>query len=592
MRLFPDGPHEELLDKVDIVAVTTESMFSHPNPLNPTDRFTVLEATHGDLGELGYVRGKSPFRTAFLDAYTHTRTARKEALGAIMDRGSPSECVKDPAHIQKTLQDRHGPRYGRPSDRFGPPTALFSEPLALLKYRLDHLESLTPDPVTLDHAFNLVAISTGFFGGEKDREGALKPTLEALLPGRSDWQLKTVGNSAIPDAAWLEGPFTYLIFELKNEQGLGGDPFLQGLLTYGKVTARPTVCSLSLLYPTCPPLNRIIQYNSVRQLSNLPVILLTIAGNVLILSTAIFTNEMYADELLSIKLHFGPHGSDKVFHVARAFMAIQESMKQLRELYRNLQDAPRSPPPLTVAMWPRPTGNPPESTEQLPKLEFYAKVERASGKPLPCIDEENENHAMYLARMQIKTSTQTGASIHAEESTQAEAPIQTVFVKFAIKYNADAHRLLADRVPPLAPVLHFCAPIVGDMYMIVTEYIPGRSINLYSSTDGHLGLPQAVKRDASHALTLLHEKNWVFGDLRPPNILYLPDSDGGRVLLVDFDGVGVDGEGRYSACLNPAAGLCASVKRGGIMKKEHDWENLEQLLEWLRLKFSKSLCKT
>ena len=123
------------------------------------------------------------------------------------------------------------------------------------------------------------------------------------------------------------------------------------------------------------------------------------------------------------------------------------------------------------------------------------------------------------------------------------------------------------------------------MYMIVMEYIPksaGQSIHSYSFTNYPPGLPQAVEQDVSKALRLLHERNWVFGDLRAPNMLYLPGSDGGRVLLVDFDGVGVDGEGRYSACLNPAAGFCAGVQRGGVMRKEHDLENLEELLKRLR----------
>ena len=257
-----------------------------------------------------------------------------------MTRDSPSECIKSFANIQTTLNDHHAPRYGRPPHRFGPPTAIFSEPLALLKYRLDHLESLTPDPLVLGSSFDLISTSASTFGNEGRREEGLKPTLQALLPGMGSWQHKTVGGSSIPDAAWLEGSFTYLIFELKDEVGLGGDPFLQGLLVYGKVTAQKTVCSPSFLHLTRPPLNHIMQYDPVRQRSNLPVILVTIAGNTLSVSTAVFTNEIYADKLFSTELHFGPHGSDNVFRVARVFMAIQKAVVQLRELYRHLPNAP------------------------------------------------------------------------------------------------------------------------------------------------------------------------------------------------------------------------------------------------------------
>ena len=296
------------------------------------------------------------------------------------------------------------------------------------------------------------------------------------------------------------------------------------------------------------------------------------------MSTAIFTNELYADELLSITLRLGPHGSDNVFRVARVFMAINNSMGKLRDLYNKLLRIPPPPQPQTVALWPDPTADP---TKSIPTLEFFAKVDRANGKPLPRIDEDNERHAMYLARMRINTST------------QAEATTQNVFVKFAVKYHEAAHRLLADQNPPLAPALHFCARVVGDMYMVVMEYIPqsvGRSVDPHVSGPAlPQNLPQVVRQDVSKALGLLHGENWVFGDLREPNLIYLPDSDsdGGRVLFVDFDAVGPDGEARYSACLNPKAGFCASVQRGQIMKKEHDWENLEVLLGRLvdKLKF-------
>ena len=118
--------------------------------------------------------------------------------------------------------------------------------------------------------------------------------------------------------------------------------------------------------------------------------------------------------------------------------------------------------------------------------------------------------------------------------------------------------------------------------MNVMECIPysrGRSIDPSSSCLTLLqNLPQNVERDVSKALELLRGQNLVFGDLREPNPLYLSVSDGGRVLLIDFDRVGLDGKSRYSACLNLEAGYCSAVERGQIMKKEHDYGNFEELL--------------
>ena len=156
---------------------------------------------------------------------------------------SPSECVKSPTGVEEALNGPHGPRLGRPSHRFGPPTALFSEPLALLKYELDHLELYTPDTDTLNLAFLLITTSSGFFADENARGGPLRSLLNVLLPDDIEWQELTVEETARPYGVWFEGDFPCLIFELKNEQGLGGDPVLQSSMSYGKVITQKLVCS-------------------------------------------------------------------------------------------------------------------------------------------------------------------------------------------------------------------------------------------------------------------------------------------------------------------------------------------------------------
>jgi len=244
-------------------------------------------------------------------------------------------------------------------------------------------------------------------------------------------------------------------------------------------------------------------------------------------------------------------------------MAINESTRRLRQLYRNLLGARNPSSQQAEALWPNPILDPPESTGRLPKLEFFSKVNRDDGAELSFIDSENERHGMYLARMQTGT------------------PDQVVLVKFAAKYNQEAHRLLAGQNPPLAPALYFCRRVVGGMYMVIMEYIAkprGWPIDSISSTRDLLPppVPEVVRRDVTKALGLLHKENFVFGDLREANLLYLPE-DGGRVLLIDFDGVGLDGVGRYSACLNPEAEL--GVNRWQIMEKEHDNRNFERLME-------------
>jgi len=60
-------------------------------------------------------------------------------------------------------------------------------------------------------------------------------------------------------------------------------------------------------------------------------------------------------------------------------------------------------------------------------------------------------------------------------------------------------------------------------------------------------LPSAVCRDVEKALTWLHAKDIVFGDLRGPNILYDRSED--CAILIDFDWAGKKHD-RYSASLD------------------------------------------
>ena len=120
-----------------------------------------------------------------------------------------------------------------------------------MEYKLGHLESFTPNLETLNRAFEFITSSTDFFSDEDKREVALKLILGGILQGTNKWQRPTPGKTAQPDAIWLEEPFAYLILELKNEPGLAGDPFLQTLISYGKLLVQDEVFFGP--HPTTPP---------------------------------------------------------------------------------------------------------------------------------------------------------------------------------------------------------------------------------------------------------------------------------------------------------------------------------------------------
>lgn len=122
----------------------------------------------------------------------------------------------------------------------------------------------------------------------------------------------------------------------------------------------------------------------------------------------------------------------------------------------------------------------------------------------------------------------------------------------------------------MAPKLHYAddGPSLDDGWqMIVMEYVLGKSRALSEITKRHYDVIAA-------AITLLHEKGLVFGDLRLPNIL-LPAVPESVAQLLDFDWNGREGVVRYPVGLNPGHNWPSGIVDGGLVAKEHN-------LAWLR----------
>ena len=162
------------------------------------------------------------------------------------------------------------------------------------------------------------------------------------------------------------------------------------------------------------------------------------------------------------------------------------------------------------------------------------------GTPLAEANEDNTRHGIYLARMPGVGST-------------GDTSTKIILVKFTAKCNETAHCLLADHDPPPAPTLYHCMGVIGGLYMVVMKYMPNAKTLHRFFAPSPLSLPpdaEAVRRDLTKALDLLHGRDLVFGDLRLLNVLYSAGDKRGF-----FDGVGKDGEDRYSPCLNTELGL-------------------------------------
>jgi hypothetical protein len=114
-----------------------------------------------------------------------------------------------------------------------------------LRYNLEHLDKLTPDHGLITPAFDFVTTGADFFDDEERRAKDLQKLLKDLLGHHLQWQKSIADGKAKPDGVWFEGLFAYLIFEMKNEPGLGGDPFLQSLAVYSKIVQQNEVPSPS-----------------------------------------------------------------------------------------------------------------------------------------------------------------------------------------------------------------------------------------------------------------------------------------------------------------------------------------------------------
>ncbi|KAJ2935845.1 hypothetical protein H1R20_g1250, partial [Candolleomyces eurysporus] len=412
------------------------------------------------------------------------------------------------------------------------PVAIFSPPLARLEHRIDILEQAPVSRAKIDRAGSLLSNLIGFCKDENERRNLIKSDMENLLGEPGQWETSIPGAKIKPDAVWWHGDFPCTVLRLKNLSGVGGNPVIQGMVDFSKIISSEK-----------------LQAVHARVLCNFPVLIIGVSGNRVQVSAAIFLGRIYVTTLFALDLSSGFHISETIVRLARVFEAVSKCRSELRSFYTQISlssDATFS------ALFPNPTSARGESLPSLTYRRFMART----GQPMSTIpDLQNMTTTMYIAIL---------------DSTGCE-----VVVKFTARYNEHAHRKLADA--GLAPKLHFCGRVVGNVYMVVMDRVKGKSI--WQLLEEKVDIPSIVPEKVEEALSILHENNIVFGDLRENNVVY-GSSEGlekGHVFLVDFDWAGADGIDRYPASLNEANDWEDSVSPYAIMRKLHDMWQLDRL---------------
>ena len=153
---------------------------------------------------------------------------------------------------------------------------------------------------------------------------------------------------------------------------------------------------------------------------------------------------------------------------------------------------------------------------------------------------------------------------------------RSVLIKFCETYHGNAHEIVAKA--GYAPELFFCERLQGGVMMVIMELVSAKDASHHFGSAEKI--PSDLLDDVKAAISILHNANLVFGDVRRPNILVKKtDNDRLRALLIDFELVGQADQARYPPLLNDSGEItwAAGVQPHGLMKKQHDLDMIERL---------------
>lgn len=245
---------------------------------------------------------------------------------------------------------------------------------------------------------------------------------------------------------------------------------------------------------------------------------------------------------------------DTVYRVAKLFFALKTGIDALDDKYFKLvKNLPRAPPLADTGI--AGTSLSANTQELLPTRQdfigphFYMFLDQAGYVV------ELQYIRRYLEPFQ--------RTVFLANAIWKNGQSKLVIVKFAYRYNAEAHRILAAHEPSLAPELLYSEERddLAGLTVVIMEYFTASSAHAFSEVQ--IGKLRT-------AVTLLHRNGLVFGDLRDPNIL---TDDKDTLMLIDFDWCGPENseEATYpSDILLLDNKFHPEVVQGGRMWKQHD----------------------
>ncbi|KAJ3796359.1 hypothetical protein GGU11DRAFT_831818 [Lentinula aff. detonsa] len=292
------------------------------------------------------------------------------------------------------------------------------------------------------------------------------------------------------------------LFQIKGELGAGdSDPSVQASFSYARF-----YCN--------------IERAEIRERSCCPAFLISLAGPWLVIMGAVLTSRVITQRLSPYEWLGCSRvlDDDQVLQVARRLYALRLSIADLKEYYQNL---------------PSPVVQP----------------DHIHPRFCPCIKsfslDGEDVQFVYVQPLQRDPSSVTFKAIRSD----TQSPI---VIKFARRYGEDAHKWMVDK--RLAPKLLTCESLgekYGNLLLVVMEFVEGQTLHdAYDSTEP---LPENVRYGVRKALDVLAQGDFVFGDLRRPNVMLenenenenedeeLEDPLEKRIRFIDFDWAGREG---------------------------------------------------
>ncbi|CAA7260618.1 unnamed protein product [Cyclocybe aegerita] len=463
--------------------------------------------------------------------------------------GSPSDEAKNDALCRTQQLSRIEAIYnGRPDTLTGPSISIFHPIFQTFRARLSKpFKNTDYSRQDFRAADTLLRKAAAYYADENDRRAALEHPIAHFL-GRgavTSTHRRSGRQTFIPDGSLdvkcglfgEEDPGLWKmckeLTEIKNGAGLGGcDPMEQNEKDFVLVCIAP-------------------ELKALRRVSCMPAFLIAIPGHSISISGAIYLDGVVSGNLLhyfplvppnasscEIQAGYPSYRDQHVGLLVHTLRVLRGCLDELDLYYGQME-------PLDVDKFPL-----------LPAPHFQTFTPPISG-PV---------QLRYLERCNTHFTRNPQAVFLAEATGGFLQQPTNCIVKFTAQYCKEAHELMFDE-GVAAPLFHCKWEESVGMYVVITKYL--------EESEGASLSPEGLDK-LRKALKMLHQKGFVYGDLRTPNIIL---DTNGHPRLIDFDWSGVAGEVQYPGNLNMDAGFPTGVKGCDFITAEHDWVMLKKYEE-------------